>query len=96
MKEITIYDKIEEGTGAKRSLIAKITNDGDLSMEGYDVGEKTKELTGDSDYEYWITVKSDVLPDVILNLIKENFVSSSEFMKWLEKKGIKYDFYSFT
>ncbi len=50
-------------------------------MEGYDIGEDVEKYWGDSDYEYWVHVKAEYVPDVLLNLIKEQFNSSAKFME---------------
>jgi hypothetical protein len=69
-------------------LIAKIDDDGDLVLEGYDVGETPKKYWGDSDYEYWLTVNKDYKDTILLWLIKERFEDDSHFKDWLDEKGI--------
>ncbi len=65
---------------------------GNFVMEGYDIGDDVEKYWGDSDYEYWVHVKAEHVPDVLLNLIKEQFNSSAKFMEWLKAKGIPYEF----
>jgi hypothetical protein len=69
-------------------LVAKIGNDGDLILEGYDVGEAPKEFWGDSDYEYYRVIKKDHKDTVLRWLIKERFDTHSEYDLWLREKGI--------
>jgi hypothetical protein len=75
-------------------LIAKIDDDGDLVLEGYDVGETPEKYWGDSDYEYWLTVNKDYKDTILLWLIKERFENDSNFKDWLDEKGIPSQFYS--
>lgn len=73
-------------------LIAKIDDDGDLVLEGYDIGETPKKYWGDSDYEYWLTVNKDYKDTILLWLIKERFEDDSHFKDWLDEKGIPRNF----
>jgi hypothetical protein len=75
-----------------RYLDAKIDNDGNLVLEGYDIGDSVEEFWGDSDYEYWLTVSQEYKDTVLLLLIQERFESSSEFKMWLESKEIPHKF----
>lgn len=38
---------------------AEINEDGDLVLSGQDVGEAPRAMFGDSDYEYWLTVRGE-------------------------------------
>jgi hypothetical protein len=69
-------------------LVARIDNDGDLMLEGYDVGEAPKEFWGDSDYEYYRVIKKDHKDTILRSLIKERSDTQSEYKRWLRKKGI--------
>lgn len=75
-----------------RYLDAKIDDEGNLVLEGYDIGDTVKEYWGDSDYEYWLTVSQEYKDTVLLSLIQERFGNSSEFMTWLEEKDIPHKF----
>lgn len=86
MREISARDK--------RYLDAMIDDEGNLVLEGYDIGESVKEFWGDSDYEYWLTVSKEWKDTVLLLLIKERFELSSDFQKWLEEKEIPSKFSS--
>lgn len=76
-------------------LEAKIKENGDLVLEGQDLGEWVKENFGDSDYEYSLTVKAEYKDTILLNLIKEKFANDSEFREWLKEKQIPNEFWSF-
>ena len=98
MKEINIYDR-RSGKNNHYVLDAKITDEGSLVLEGFDIGDFVKEYWGDSDYEYWLTVKAEHLPIVLLRLIKECFDNNifkndSEFKEWLKAKSIPSEFTS--
>ena len=98
MKKINIYDR-HSGEKNHYVLDAKINDEGSLVFEGFDIGEFVKEYWGDSDYEYWLTIKAKHLPEVLLHLIKECFdrkifTNDSEFKSWLKEKGIPSEFSS--
>ena len=94
MKKITIYD-YKRGKDEHHTLTAEINEKGDLVLSGYDCGEYLKDLYGDFDYEYWLTIKAEDVSTILLNLIKEQFKSDVEFKEWLEKNDIPYDTISF-
>ena len=78
----------------KRYLDAMIDDEGNLVLEGYDIGESVKEYWGDSDYEYWLKIRKEWKDTVLLMLIKERFGRSSDLQTWLEEKEIPYEFSS--
>jgi hypothetical protein len=79
-----------------RSILeAVVTVAGDLVLEGHDIGPKVEQFVGDSDFEYWQTVKAPNVPMVLLQLIKDRFKTRSEFDAWLTEKGIPSGFISF-
>ena len=91
MKELTIYDE-KSGANEHHILKLKLKEGGELVMEGYDCGDSVEEFWGDFDYEYWVTIKKENVPSVLLWLIKERFKSSSDFKLWLEEKKIEFEF----
>ena len=95
VKKIKIYD-YKTKKNETHSLIAEINDNGDLVLSGYDCGQSVKEFFGDYDHEYWLTVKSENISEVLLHLIKESFKNDTEFREWLEKKNIQFKFYSYT
>ena len=76
-------------------LSARIKENGDLVLEGQDLGEFVKERFGDSDYEYSLIVKAEYKDTILLNLIQERFADDSEFRGWLDEKQIPCEFWSF-
>lgn len=98
MKKINIYDR-RSGEKDHFVLDAIINDEGDLVLEGFDIGDFVKEYWGDSDYEYWLTIEAKHLNAVLLHLIKECFdknifKNDSEFKEWLEKRAIPTEFSS--
>jgi hypothetical protein len=98
MKKITIYDR-HLGKNDHQILEIYIDETGNLVFEGYDIGDAVERYWGDSDYEYWLTIKTEHLPTVLLSLIKECFdhnlfKNDSEFRSWLDKNGIPSEFQS--
>lgn len=98
MKKINIYDR-RSGKKDHYVLDIEINDEGSLVFEGYDIGDTVKEYWGDSDYEYWLTIKTEHLNTLLLHLIKECFdqkifTNDSEFRTWLDAKGISSEFSS--
>lgn len=90
IKEITIASYKNEDISVH--VVAKIDDEENLVLEGYDIGKYVKEHWGDSDYEYWLRVAKGDKDTVLLWLIKERFTISSEFKQWLDGKGIPNQF----
>ena len=76
-------------------LTARITENGDLILEGYDSGAFVEEVLHHDDYEYSLTVKAEYKDTILLNLIREKFEHDSAFRTWLDEKGIPSEFWSF-
>lgn len=92
------YPVITLPDGDKRFRSIEINNKGELVFEQTDVGKNTARLApngGDSDYEYWVTVKSGNVSRVLLELVREKFEGQGEFEEWLKGKEIEYEFYSY-
>ena len=92
MSEHKLYEvylrNYQSENGEVSSLTAYLKEDGDLVLEGYDLGKSVEKHWGDTDYEYWRTVKNEHVPKVLLELIKERFDSDGKFHEWLDSKGI--------
>jgi 6-pyruvoyl-tetrahydropterin synthase len=93
ISEITLIDSKSERVSV--NLTAKILENGDLILEGQDLGNLVKETFGDSDYEYVLKIKAEFKDTMLLNLIKERFANDSDFRAWLDEKGILSEFWSF-
>ena len=76
-------------------LTAEIKENGDLVLDGYDLGKRAEEWFGHDDYEYSLTLKAEFKDTVLLYLIKEKFANDSEFKKWLDEKQIPNEFWSY-
>lgn len=78
---------------------AEITDKGDLLLSGQDVGQAPRELLGDSDYEYWLTIRAPNKDQVLLALIQKLYAGNtsviSELKDYLESKGIPCEFSSY-
>lgn len=76
---------------------ASITPGGDLRLSGQDIGEELKRLLGDSETEYFLTIRSAFKDKVLLALIeklfKGNFSVIIELKTLLESKGIPCEFF---
>jgi hypothetical protein len=67
---------------------AMIEENGDLAVEGYDIGKAPLDFWGDSDYEYGRTIKKKYKKKMLRLLIEQQFNSDSDFQRWLDEKGI--------
>ena len=93
IKKVIIRDeKYEDGYS---ELLARISEKGDLVVDGCDAGELAKEMYGDWDYEYWLTIPEKFKERIMLNLIKDRFSSVHEIKKWLDQLGIPSEFSSY-
>ncbi len=54
---VTLMDVREPGIHIH--LDAHLARNGDLCLEGQDLGPKVEELTGDDEYEYFLTVRAE-------------------------------------
>ena len=85
-----MYERMDEDDYS--ILTAKIMDNDNLLLEGYDIGDFPESFWGDSDYEYWLMVDSDYKDTILLWLIKERFENDSKFREWLNEKGIPSEF----
>lgn len=84
---LTLYKQ----EGATRVHIdAEVTNDGDLQVSGYDIGEAPKEWWGHDDYEYTVTIRRPNKKRLFLALKAEHFGddagAESRFQDFARKK----------
>ena len=92
------YPTMTLSDGDKRYRSVAINDSGDLVFEQTDSGPNTARLApngGDSDYEYWVFVKSKNVNTVLLELVRDTFSEQGQFENWLKTKGIEYDFDSY-
>ena len=80
-------------------ISVEITDDGDLLFSGQDLGEAPQKAFGDSDYEYWLTIKATDKDQVLLALIEKHYSGNttliSELMEYLKSKEIAYEFHTY-
>jgi hypothetical protein len=55
--------EVSRGTGSHAAV--KFTESGDLQLSVQDVGEAPRQFWGDSDYEWWVTVKAQQVPRLL-------------------------------
>ncbi|MEM7102308.1 MAG: hypothetical protein AAF502_04180 [Bacteroidota bacterium] len=75
--KIILYQYQSEGL--KVEVAATINDDGDLIIEGYDIGDIVKELKGDLDYEYYLIVRKRDKKELLRSL-------NLTFKKWTQKE----------
>lgn len=93
IKEITVWDEYKRKN--HYNLIAKIDNDGNLVLDGGDIGQDVEQWWGDIDYEYWYVIKKEWKDTLLLHLLAEKFTLENTPHKWLENKEIPFDFSSY-
>ena len=96
-KSVQLHEEVGE---TSRYIQAEIRQDGDLVLSGQDVGRAPKEIWGDSDYEWWVSVSSNDKDDVLLALLEKLYVGNpaaiEEFRDLLEGRGSQSQFHSWT
>ncbi len=92
-KRIRLY---EERGGTSRSIEAEIVEGGDLLVVRQDVGKASREWWGDGDYEFWVSVASERIDDVLLALLGRLYGGSplavDDFREFLESRGVSFEF----
>ena len=85
---------LEERGPTSRFVFARIEENGNLIVEGQDVGKAPQECFGDSDYEFWVTVAAADKDRVMLALIEKlfagRFSAVDEFRAFLKERGIPF------
>ena len=87
--------------GCQTELDATYNQNGDLVLDGYDLGSRVKELMGDSDYEYTLTIPKEHLKDLLLVLLQDRydpdgvpFTGTGEVQRLCNRHGISCTFWS--
>jgi hypothetical protein len=86
ISKINLIDEIRDKDSRHLDLV--ITDTGDLQFIGQDLGPLTEKLTGEHEYEYFLTVSAQYKDSILLYLIQEKFPDDSAFKKWLDEKQI--------
>ncbi len=77
-------------------LVARIDEQGDLVLEGWDRGAWVKEQFDDYDHEYWLKIPQAWKDTILLYLLQERFENVSTLKEWLQNKQIPFEFSSYT
>jgi hypothetical protein len=84
----------EERGSTSRFIHARIENNGNLVVEGQDVGAAPLEWFDDEDYEFIVTVSKEEKDRVLLALIQKvfggKFRAVDDFREFLEEKGVPF------
>jgi len=83
---IVLYEKRSETD--VRIIDCSTSKNGSLTVGGYDLGSKVKELTGRSDYEYDATVAAEDKYVLYMALKEELFDNHDAFTAWIKDNGI--------
>jgi hypothetical protein len=90
----------EERGETSRFTTAEIKETGDVVVLCQDIGKAPEEWWGDSDYEFWVTVKEEDKNKLLLALIEKlyggHFSAVDEFRTFLETKGIPFGWMTWT
>lgn len=89
--EVVLRD--DQSNGSSHLSVA-VKESWDLVFSGHILSQALEDTLGDSEYEYWLTVRSEHVPTVLLELIKEHFKDDGECERWLQSKGIPSERYS--
>ena len=105
MGQVVLYDHKSESI--RINVVAFFENDGSLRIDGCDSGKLVKQMWGDFDYEYIITVKPSDLPGLIsaLGTTKDGLLETiaraysgerafSKFRAFLSERKIPFDFFT--
>lgn len=86
---------LEERGSTSRFIHARIEDNGNLVMDGQDVGDAPQKWFGDEDYEFWVTVEAEDKDSLILALIERlfggKFGAVGEFREFLRERGFPSD-----
>lgn len=82
--------------GSDKELIwLEIGPEGDLHMEGQDLGPAAEEAWGRDEYEYTVKVSAADKDRLLMELLKEKYLDtrcSQDFKDWLTARNISYEF----
>jgi hypothetical protein len=83
---------VDEQDGIFVHIDARITEEGNLVISGQDLGQELVELFGDSEYEYFLSIKAPHKDRLLLVLIEKVYKGNSqvitEIQELLESKSI--------
>lgn len=81
-----------QNSGGKTDVTLTLKPEGSLELFYYDIGSASRKMWGDSDYERWITIPPEALPQLAFRLIAEKydgrFDSVSDLQKFCEQHSV--------
>jgi hypothetical protein len=85
----------QEGTAFRR-IDLRLKDDGEIVLEGQDMGPAVETIWGDTDYEYWVRVAPLSLPKLAFELLREKFLGRLDavtaFRDWCRAHGVEHEF----
>jgi hypothetical protein len=85
----------EAGTAFRR-VDLRLKDDGEIVLEGQDMGRAVEAVWGDTDYEYWVRVAAPALPKLAFELLHEKFAGRLDavtaFRDWCRAHGVEHEF----
>ena len=93
LRSLRAITLLEERIGDEyRFLGARLLENGDLLIEGQDIGSTAEQFFGEREYEYEVHIEAHYVPAVLLWLLKERFTSDITFRSWLDELKIPHRF----
>ncbi len=103
-KQVVVLRR-SQGSGGSRSLLASLDHDGNLTIDGHDIGPEVEQFWGCSEYEWRWNIHAADVPALkealggrgrILNLLKTRFSEdhAAELQSFLRQAGIEYTVWS--
>jgi hypothetical protein len=86
IKRLVLFNK------RRRHLEASIDDNGELVLEGQDLGPVVRNFFGAGEYEYFYRIPSRYKDTLLLRLLKDRFNEDFLFDDWLKKHGVPYAF----
>lgn len=80
--------------GGYSRLSVEINKQGQIVIEGHDIGGLIPKMLYRDDYEFSWSVPADWKDTVLLHLVKDRFAKESEFPVWCKERGIPTKFSS--
>jgi hypothetical protein len=77
-----------------RHLEARIDAEGDLVLEGQDLGPQVRKFFRTGEYEYFYKIPAGYKDTLLLKLLKEKFDEGVVLDKWLKEHGVPYRFFN--
>lgn len=78
-----------------RSIRLEVKEDGSVRIDAHDMGSIVEEMWGDSDYEFWVEVKSTELPKLVFALIQDKYKGShsavTDFSDFCKTNNVEYN-----